>query len=42
MEYQAEFYKSYPYMAAKVLQTILEEACLSEAFPEQWTDGNIE
>ena len=28
-------------MAAKVLQPILEEAWLSEAFPEEWTDGII-
>ena len=28
-------------MAAEVLQTILEEACLSEAFPEEWNDGII-
>ena len=32
-----EFYKSKPYMAAEVLQP-LEEAWLSEAFPEEWTD----
>ena len=37
----AEFYKSNPYMAAEVLQPILEEAWLSEAFPEEWTDGII-
>ena len=37
----AEFYKSNPYMAAEVLQTILEEAWLSEAFPEKRTDGII-
>ena len=36
----AEFYKSNPYMAAKVLQPILE-ASLSEAFHEEWTDGII-
>ena len=30
----AEFYKSNAYMAAEVLQPILEEACLSEAFPD--------
>ena len=35
----AEFYKSNPYMAAEVLQPILEEGWLSEAFPEEWTDG---
>ena len=28
-------------MAAEVLQPILEEAWLSEAFPEEWTDGII-
>ena len=28
-------------MAAEVLQPILEEAWLSEAFPEEWTDGVI-
>ena len=28
-------------MAAEVLQPILEEAFLSEAFPEEWTDGII-
>ena len=33
----AEFYKSNPYMAAEGLQPILEEAWLSEAFPEEWT-----
>ena len=37
----AEFYKSNPYMAAEVFQPILEEAWLSEAFPEEWTDGII-
>ena len=37
----AEFYKSNPYMAAKVLQPILEEAWLSETFVEEWTDGII-
>ena len=37
----AEFYKSNPYIAAEVLQPILEEAWLSEAFPEEWTDGII-
>ena len=26
-------------MAAQVLQPILEEAWLSEAFPDGWTDG---
>ena len=36
-----EFYKSNPYMAAEMLQPILEEAWLSEAFPEEWTDGII-
>ena len=30
----AEFYKSNPYMAAEVLHPILEEAWLSEEFPE--------
>ena len=38
----AEFYKSNPYMAAEVPQPILEEAWLSEAFPDVWTDGIIE
>ena len=28
-------------MAAEVLQPILEEACLSEAFSEEWADGII-
>ena len=28
-------------MAAEVLQPILVEAWLSEAFPEEWTDGII-
>ena len=28
-------------MAAEVLQSILEEAWLSEAFSEEWTDGII-
>ena len=28
-------------MAAEVLQPILEEAWLSEALPEEWTDGII-
>ena len=28
-------------MEAEVLQPILEEAWLSEAFPEEWTDGII-
>ena len=28
-------------MAAEVLQPILEEAWLNEAFPEEWTDGII-
>ena len=37
----AEFYKSNRNMAAEVLQPILEEAWLSEAFPEEWTDGII-
>ena len=37
----AEFYKSNPYMAAEVLQPILEEAWLSEALPEERTDGII-
>ena len=37
----AEFYKSNPYMATEVLQPILEEARLSELFPEEWTDGII-
>ena len=37
----AEFYKSKPYMAAEVLQPILEEAWLSEACPEEWTDNII-
>ena len=37
----AEFYKSKPYMAAEVLQSILEEGWLSEAFPEEYTDGVI-
>ena len=37
----AEFYKSNPYMAAEVLQPILEEAWLSKAFPEECTDGII-
>ena len=36
-----EFYKSNPYMAAEVLQLILEEAWLSEVFPEEWADGII-
>ena len=36
----AEFYKSNPFMAAEVLQPILE-AWLSKAFPEEWTDGII-
>ena len=36
----AAFYESNPYMAAEVLQPILEEAWLSEAFPEEWTDGS--
>ena len=34
-------YKSNPYMAAEVLQPILEEAWLSEAFSEEWTDVSI-
>ena len=29
------------YMAAEVFQPILEEAWLSEAFPEEWNDGII-
>ena len=37
----AEIYKSNPYMAADVLQHILEEAWLSEAFPEEWTNGIV-
>ena len=37
----AVIYKSNPYMAAEVLQPILEEAWLSEAFPEEWIDGSI-
>ena len=37
----ADFYKSTTYMAAEVLQPILEEACLREAFPEEWIDGII-
>ena len=37
----AELYKSNPYIAAEVLQTILEEAWLSEALLEEWTDGVI-
>ena len=37
----AEFYKTNPYIAAEVLQPILEEAWLSEAFAEEWTDGII-
>ena len=28
-------------MAAVVLQPVLKEAWLSEAFPEEWTDGII-
>ena len=28
-------------MAAEVLQPVLEEAWLSEAFPEEWSDGII-
>ena len=36
-----EFYKSYTYMAAEVLQAILEEAWLCEAFPEEFTDLKI-
>ena len=31
----AEFYTSNPYMAAEVLLPILEEAWLSEAYPEE-------
>ena len=38
-EILAEFYKSNHYMAAEVLQPILEEAWLSEALPEEWIDG---
>ena len=38
----AEFYKSMPYMATEVHQPILEVAWLSEAFPEEWTDGIIQ
>ena len=37
----AEFYKSNPYMAAAVLQPILEKAWLSEAFTEEFTNGII-
>ena len=37
----AEFWKSNPYMAAEVIQPISEEAWLSEAFPEEWTDGIV-
>ena len=37
----AEFYKPDPYMAAEVLQPLLEEAWLSESFPEEFTDGII-
>ena len=37
----AELIKSNPHMAAEVLQPILEEAWLSEAFAEKWTDGII-
>ena len=37
----AEFYKSNPYIATKVLQPILEEAWLSEAFSEESTDDII-
>ena len=37
----AEFYKSNPYMAAEVLQPILEKAWLSEAFPEEWYPDGI-
>ena len=32
----AEFYKSNPYMPAVVLLPILEEAWLSETFPDRW------
>ena len=37
----AKFYKFNSYMAAKVLQPILEESWLSEAFPAEWRDGII-
>ena len=37
----AEFFKSNPYMAAEVLQPMLEEAWSSETFPKEWTDGII-
>ena len=37
----AEFYKSNSYMAAEMLQPILEETWLSEALNEEWTDGII-
>ena len=37
----AEFYKSNPYMTTEVLQSILDEAWLSKAFPEEWTEGII-
>ena len=37
----AEFYKSNPYMSAEVLQPILEEAWLSDAFPVERIDGII-
>ena len=37
----AEFYKSNPFMSADVLQPILEEAWLSEAFTKEWTGGII-
>ena len=40
MEYQQSSTNN-PYMAAEVLQPKLEEAWLSEAFPEEWTDGII-
>ena len=36
-----EFYKSNPYMAAEVLQLILEESWLSEAILKEWTFGKI-
>ena len=37
----AEFYKSNTYMAAEVLQLILEESWLSEAILKEWTFGKI-
>ena len=39
--YKIKFSLNSTYMAAEVLQPILEEARLSEAFPEEWTDGII-